>query len=202
MSATLFALLAVSTEASVAARGALMRPAMRHAPLSTSRLLASTRAPRLMMAEQRDWDGALRELNARMNVSSVNATQLDVPVEEPAYAVGELNTKVVAIKANATQLTALAEEPVYRVASSRERLDDSKKNYVDSMNEREEKLVNTWGSEKGLLGAMVVVGVVLCFYIWVGLSGGLDHPRPDVLYVDPSLQTGYEEGERLLQSTR
>mmetsp|Transcript_6332 Transcript_6332/g.16185 ORF Transcript_6332/g.16185 Transcript_6332/m.16185 type:complete len:170 (-) Transcript_6332:317-826(-) len=82
-------------------------------------------------------------------------------------------------------LTALEDEPTYRVASSRERLVEQKKDFVDTMNEREERLVNTWGSEAGLLGALGVTGLILCFYIYVGLSGGLDTPRPDIRVDDP-----------------
>lgn len=103
---------------------------------------------------------------------------------------------------NATRPPSPEDEPVYKIASSRERLAESRKKYVDTMNDREERLVTTWGSEKGLLGALAVVGVILCFYIYIGVSGGLSTPRPDILVDDPSVSSAYDAGERLLQSTR
>lgn len=102
----------------------------------------------------------------------------------------------------ARNATAAADEPTYRIASSRERLVDQKKKYVDSMNEREEQLVSTWGSERGLLGALAVVLLIGVFYGYVGLSGGLDTPRPDIRFDDPAVTSGYEAGEELLRSLR
>lgn len=99
-------------------------------------------------------------------------------------------------------VTVAADEPVYRIASSRERLVDQKRKYVDSMNEREEQLVSTWGSEKGLLGALFVVGLIFVFYAYIFVSGGLDTPRPDIQFDDPAVTSGYEAGEQLLQSLR
>lgn len=97
------------------------------------------------------------------------------------------------------------EEPTYRVASSRERLQEEKKDFVETMNEREENLVNTWGNEAGLLGALAVTSLILCFYIYVGLSGGLDTPRPDIRYDDPVMNRNEDKlqgNEDFLRSTQ
>ncbi|KAG8459467.1 hypothetical protein KFE25_012802 [Diacronema lutheri] len=157
--------------------------------LRAPRLVRATRlpparacAPRMAELEpdaaeptpERDWDGALRNLTSGGASGAANGTRPASPEDEP----------------------------VYRIASSRERLADSRKKYVDSMNEREEQLVSTWGSERGLLGALGVVGVILCFYIYVGLSGGLDTPRPDIPLDEPGASSEYEAGERLLQTLR
>lgn len=111
------------------------------------------------------------------------------------------NETISARAGNATLTAAAAEqreEVVYKIASSRERLDEKKKSYVDTMNRREENLVSLWGSEAGLLGALGVVGLILCFYIFVGVSGGLNTPRSTIL-IDEA-PSAYEEGERLLRS--
>ena len=155
------------------------------APISTG---ASVAAPKLVRRAQ-------RVLVARLPARALMAAEGDAEPERDWD--GALRNLTAARNASAA-----ADEPVYRIASSRERLVDQKKKYVDSMNEREEQLVSTWGSEKGLLGALAVVGIILVFYIYVGLSGGLDTPRPDIRFDDPAVTSGYEAGEELLRSLR
>lgn len=151
--------------------------AQRRVGYSLLRPSRSQLSRRLTMAEangeERDWDGAFANLTA---VANATAASVRPPSPED-------------------------EEPVYNIASSRERLGESRKKYVDTMNEREEQLVNIGGNEQVLLGALAVVGLILCFYIYVGVSGGLDTPRPDIL-IESDVPGAFDAGERLLESTR